>query len=380
MQQKISTRSQARKIYEQIRDMIAEEALLNQPGEFIDSENSYAARFGVSRATVRKAVDELIKVSIVKRVPGKGLAVAAESPRQENRKLLISLPFTIGDGYFYNVTMGCIQMANDLGYDYKILNCCTPAERLDKFMSELLSEYAGIIMTVYESMEDAKIIAKVKRSGIPYVLVDNRLVGSNDPAILNDDFTGGYMMAEYLANKGHSSILYISSNRPVHTVYERERGFCQGLLDYGIIYGDKSIVRIHDPGIPKWELDTLDDILDTIISQRFTGIAGYSSIPIMSLCSYMLKKGLAVPDLYSLIGFGDITYLDAYNLSLTSVQVESISLGTNAVAVLHDAVIKGNNTVDSMTIGVHIHKGKTVKRVGPALLKKQRIIADTISR
>ena len=361
----------ARKIYEQVRDMIGEETLLKQPGDFCESEMQYAIKFGVSRATVRKAVDDLIKSGRVKRVPGKGLMVAEESMKSANIKFLISLPFVVGDGYFFNVTMGCLQKANDLGYDYKVLNCSSPYQRLQKFMTETLSDYSAIILAVYETQEDATILSLVKNSGRPYVLIDNYPEGTHEPVVINDDFTGGYMMAEYLLNNGHSNILYISSTRTVHTVSERERGFCQALLDYGIIPKSNDIIRIDDPGTPKWELKSLSGIVNTLTSNPYTAVVGYSSIPILSLCSHLIQKGYSIPDTYSLIGFGDLTYMDSHDLSLTSIQVDSISMGTTAVEILDDNISGRTSKVGSMVLGVHLKKGKTVSRIGPGLKKKK---------
>lgn len=59
-----------------------------QPGEMIPSERTLMTEFGVSRATVRKAVDTLIVDGLLRRVPGKGTFVV--QPRLESRLHLAS--------------------------------------------------------------------------------------------------------------------------------------------------------------------------------------------------------------------------------------------------------------------------------------------------
>ncbi|MDS2174167.1 GntR family transcriptional regulator [Nesterenkonia sp. CL21] len=58
------------------------------PGEMIPSERTLMTEYGVSRATVRKAVDSLIVDGLLRRVPGKGTFVV--QPRLESRLHLAS--------------------------------------------------------------------------------------------------------------------------------------------------------------------------------------------------------------------------------------------------------------------------------------------------
>ncbi|MGJ3507141.1 GntR family transcriptional regulator [Enemella sp. A6] len=55
--------------HEQLRDLIAAEAI---PGQMIPSERDLMARYQVSRATVRKAIDSLVVEGLLRRVQGKG--------------------------------------------------------------------------------------------------------------------------------------------------------------------------------------------------------------------------------------------------------------------------------------------------------------------
>lgn len=71
--------------YAQLRDHIAE---ISVPGKLIPSERDLMERFGVSRGTVRKAVDELVALGALKRVHGKG--TFATEPRVESNLHLAS--------------------------------------------------------------------------------------------------------------------------------------------------------------------------------------------------------------------------------------------------------------------------------------------------
>lgn len=68
-------------IAETLRREIRERGL--KPGDFLATEEVLETRFGVSRATVRRALDELVADGLVVRMPGKGTYVA--KPRVEVR-------------------------------------------------------------------------------------------------------------------------------------------------------------------------------------------------------------------------------------------------------------------------------------------------------
>lgn len=73
----------------QLSDLLAESARTElDPGSAIPSERDLMARYGVSRATVRKAIDGLVTTGLLHRVQGKGTFVAR--PRLESRLHLAS--------------------------------------------------------------------------------------------------------------------------------------------------------------------------------------------------------------------------------------------------------------------------------------------------
>ena len=82
-------------LYRQINDLMiqAREAREWQPGELIPSEQEFAARFGVSQGTVRKAIDELAADNLLVRRQGKGTYVAShQDPRALFRFLRLMPP------------------------------------------------------------------------------------------------------------------------------------------------------------------------------------------------------------------------------------------------------------------------------------------------
>ncbi|EMF30999.1 transcriptional regulator [Streptomyces gancidicus BKS 13-15] len=68
---------------ERVRDALLELIEARRPGDAVPSERTLCAQLGVSRPTVRAAVDELVVAGLLVREHGRGMFVAAEKITQE---------------------------------------------------------------------------------------------------------------------------------------------------------------------------------------------------------------------------------------------------------------------------------------------------------
>jgi GntR family transcriptional regulator len=67
-----------------------------RPGDFLSTEEALEGRFGVSRATIRRALEELVAEGLIERIPSKGTYVARR-PVEVRLPLLRSFTETIAD-------------------------------------------------------------------------------------------------------------------------------------------------------------------------------------------------------------------------------------------------------------------------------------------
>ncbi|CAM5227281.1 GntR family transcriptional regulator OS=Streptomyces tendae OX=1932 GN=GUR47_05795 PE=4 SV=1 [Streptomyces tendae] len=83
---------------ERVRDAILELIEERRPGDAIPSERTLCAELGVSRPTLRAAVDELVVAGLLVREHGRGMFVAAEKITQElvSDRRAFSLPQAAG--------------------------------------------------------------------------------------------------------------------------------------------------------------------------------------------------------------------------------------------------------------------------------------------
>jgi DNA-binding LacI/PurR family transcriptional regulator len=346
-----------KRIYEQVRELIEADARDKKPGEPIDTEVGYARRFGVSRPTARKAVEDLIRIGMIKRVAGKGLVMAAQDEVPYRGKLLIALPYTMGDGFLFRVAMGCVEQANLLGFDYKILNASESKELSGQIRRERLKDYTAVITCCYEEEQEYEVLSYLKESRIPVMLIDNPAKNMDIPCITCDDYDGGYQMGAYLARKGHTGIANISSARPVLTIERRDQGFLQALRDAGIEY-DTSMIT-------KSSMNYLESFLkrfsmEDFASGRVTAICSHTSLAIVSVSQWLYQNGLQIYEDVSVIGYGDYPYIPMLQMPFTTIGVPSSEMGRSAVDEISAAMLE-MRPLKSIQHEVWLEKRHTVK-------------------
>jgi GntR family transcriptional regulator len=74
-------------LYVQIREALSEEIAGMQPGSAVATENELERRFGVSRITVRKAIDDLVVEGLLERQQGRGTFVRDRKLTHELNKI-----------------------------------------------------------------------------------------------------------------------------------------------------------------------------------------------------------------------------------------------------------------------------------------------------
>jgi len=347
-----------KRIFEQVRELIEAEARDKKPGEPIDTEANYARRFGVSRPTVRKAVEDLIRIGMIKRVPGKGLVMARLDEVPYRGKLLIALPHDVGDGFLFRVMLGCVEQANLLGFDYKILSLKDSKARLEQVKKEYLDDFVAAITCCYEVDYEYELLEYLQNAGLPVMLIDNPPKMSDVPCVTCDDYDGGYKMGAYLAKKGHRNIINISTLRPVQTVDRRDRGFVQDLRDAGIYYDTPLILKGHNYTSEFISRFTPEDFK----SGRYTAICSHTSLAIVEISRWLYENDLRIYDDVSIIGYGDHPYLPMQNMPFTAIGVPSIEMGKSAVDEISSALLE-KRPMNSIQHEVWLEKRHTVKSI-----------------
>ncbi len=328
-----------KQIYEQVYDYIESDVHQRAPGESLPSEMQYSMQLAVSRLTVRKAVDELVRQGLVTRIAGKGLMVSLTPGQRFRGRLLISCICMPGDSDLFRCVLGCMDAASRYHYDYKLLNFPTAAEQYRAVLAEDLTAYDGAVITCFDSEAEQCTLNLIQRANLPVCILGNEHEGV--PSIMSDDYNGGYLIGDDLAKHGHRDILFLSTDRPVADVSRRLKGFFQALRDNGIEPREELVLSVPDPGVPLFigtgALRDLPFSAEKYLERKihYTAVTGHSTLPIVSFCRQLCLRGVRIPEDISVVGYGDQPYLPWMNLPLTGILEPKYEMGVEAVTQMH---------------------------------------------
>lgn len=198
----------------------------------------------------------------------------------------------------------------------------------------------GIVLSSISMTEEHhKLLAK---TNIPVVILaqeDDQL-----PCIVNDEYNAGKYIGEYIGEKGHKRIGFITvdeSDKVVDVL--RKQGVLDGLKEYSvetinIEYSDFSFVDAQNA---TWKLLTEHNDIDAIICA--TDRLAFGAYRVLR------KNGYHIPLDVSVVGFGGYEESELIIPELTTLMFDSYEMGELAAQTITD-LIEGNEVKQRQVI------------------------------
>jgi LacI family transcriptional regulator, galactose operon repressor len=229
---KHSSRRVAQDLAEMLRGEI--EAGNVRPGNFLPSVRELMKEHGSASLTVQRALKRLEEEGLVSaeprqgyRVLGRGGAVAGEAPFA----FILSswcVP-GVGEGFSRMLTALLQESAERRGW--KMVTVVTGKEDAAEIVRRATSEKSwGLVLDT----PDAEVVAQARAAGLSVVVVDSWVRGAGFDAVVQDDFCGGQLAAEYLASRGHKRIGWIGPAKKSQRRLERRGGVETALGEAGL--------------------------------------------------------------------------------------------------------------------------------------------------
>jgi len=346
-----------KQIYQHIKEFIIKDINFRSLGEPLPSEVEYSVRYKVSRTTVRKAVEELVAVGVVKKIPGKGLFVSDPSNIQNAGNLLFVIPYSEATGLFFNMLNSCIDHSNKCGFHYKIINHYDSVDRLNAFKKIDVSDYSGVILSLLTDLNDDKeLLDIIEEKNIPHVLLVSTVAGHNSSYVVSDDFRGGYLQGECLIKNGHTNILYITRFPCFSSVRNRKLGFIKALEDSGIILSENNFIDFEDD----------DDVTSESIAKRiseknipYTAICCFDDLSAIECYNALTNIGKSVPEDVSILGYNNSRLSEILKVPLSTISLPVHEMGHKAAEMLINN-IKKKTPLEKVIMDVSLVERQTV--------------------
>ncbi|MYN04204.1 substrate-binding domain-containing protein [Pseudoduganella sp. DS3] len=178
---------------------------------------------------------------------------------------------------------------------------------------------------------EAEVLAALRASGKPMVLVDMRLAGYTSANA--DHRLGGYLATRHLVETGRKRIAMLSGPLSHYSIQERMRGFRKALYDARRL-ADPDL-EIILPSVGDRDLAVREAVAALLaMTQRPDALFCYNDTTALVAMRACLEAGLKVPHDIAIVGFDDISAAGAAVPPLSSISVDKEALGVAGVELL----------------------------------------------
>lgn len=310
------------------------------PGTLIGTERAMTRETGLSRKSVRLAIEQLIGDGLVERRPGIG--VFTRALHTYTRQIQLVVP-SLAIKQSIQILCGALAVAGQRGVHMQIYEMHGVSAADTQFIRALSATQAdgAIIQSAHhEKLTDA--LFHLKTAGYPFVLVDEEFSGGDIPCVLADNYGGGYSVGQALARLGHQRIAFLGGLRAADTVRSRLDGLRDAVLDAGIHF-DRSLV-MDISGCPGEEFYAAIHRLTGELMDRPnppTALFCSNDLEAAIACRELRRLGRRIPDDLSVVGFDDDVVCDLLDPTLASVRQPTFEMGQTAMKLLLDLLGPG---------------------------------------
>lgn len=324
-----------RQIYQTLRAEIASGRY--PPGSQLPTEAEMMHRFGVSRATVRHALELLCREGLLVRIPAKGTFVRHQDTPATAPQLIALLALDVQLDFFSKIIRGAEQEAASYGYKLLVRSTDNDAEKERQCLLELQSHVSGFIIAPATGNQNHAHYGQLLVQGVPFVFVDRYLPEFNVDTVTSDNVQGGYLATRHLLELGHRRIGVISA-RKATTCLERLRGYRQALEEFGVPYDPSLVAQAMGKRRDGWDEYLHQGRVQAQallrLPQAPTALFAMNDLLAVGALRYLHEQGIRVPEEVAIVGYDGMELSDLVSPSLTTVEQQSLRMGAEAVRLL----------------------------------------------
>lgn len=327
-------------------------------GQKLPSENELSGRFGLSRQTVRHAVDILEQQKLVSRVRGSGTYVGSggktgrQSTRQE-RYMNIAVISTYVDSYIFPpVLRGIERVLSKQGYTTQIAFTGNKVSREQDILNNLIDKdiIDGLIVEPAKSAlpnPSLHYYRELRERNVPILCFNSKYPQLDLPCVSMNDEQVGKKAVEYLIRAGHQNIggIFKSDDGQGHLRY---KGFLEGMLEAGLRVKDKNVLWLDTEDLV--DLERWSDYLFYRL-EECTGIVCYNDEVAYVLSGLCERRGIVIPDQLSMVSIDNSDLSTLAGVRITSLPHPMEALGRkvaeNMIRMIENPYFDGNYLFDS---------------------------------
>ena len=320
------------KIYNHFRDQILSGAL--QEGACLPTEADLMEQFGVSRTTVKGALNALKADGYLLRRRGSGSYVA---PRPQQKVLAVSrrqiglvLPTEQRSSHFFQLIEEATDVLTQQSYQLVLYPYRHhPTTEREAILKARADGCVGLIYYPVSSLT-MDILCHLVSEHFPVVILDKKIDHIPLSCIISDNVGGTEKLMQHLIEKSYRRFAFLTFNETSSdsSTTQRYLGCCRAIhaaglpddaLVFRFIYSLQETVCAEDDS-SSVTLQRLKPLLLELHEQKIQVVCALSDSLAILVCQALHQLGIAIPRQMAVAGFDDSDYARFSTPALTTVR------------------------------------------------------------
>lgn len=238
-----------------------------------------------------------------------------------------------GNPYYAETLAGIQEVARKAGYLVFVASSEGEYETEKKIVERFASgDFDGMIITpILNDDTDLSHIFDLKRLNIPFILLEN-VRGVRAGLVDIDNVQASCLAVKHLLDLEHTQIAHFAGPQYSEHSEERVQGVRRAFSESHLIFNGGSVIQTGDTIEAGYHAAL--EYFSERGADRATGVTCYNDLVAIGVLKALRELDLRVPEDVSVIGFDDLSVLQYFPLSLTSVHVPKFEMGRKAAELL----------------------------------------------
>jgi DNA-binding LacI/PurR family transcriptional regulator len=326
--------------YKEIKNMLLAEIARMNSNDRLPSRHELCKRMDTAKATLDKAINELVAEGALYSKGGSGTYVVGSGDQLtihtgQSWGVIVR---DVRDTFFADIVRGVENVAQSYGINIILGNSDEDFEKQEQYIKRLsLSDVSGLIVVPVVNRDEEqtnRFYYQLKELKMPIVFCCRNVERINAPMVLSNDFYGGYIVTKHLLEQGYRHIAYIAAEK-YRASADRCQGYITVLLENGIEINRK-IITIEDKGQLEYCSVGYAAMKRFLTSgQSMDAVFCFNDKVAQGAYQAIAEAGLRVSDDIGVVGYDNSDICEKLTPVLTSVAYKNLEIGTKAAEVLY---------------------------------------------
>lgn len=318
-----------------------------------------ALKAGVSIATVsrvlnnRGSLSEKTKTKVfqaMKELDYQPNEVARTLSKQSSKIIGLIIP-SMTHPFYATLSSSIEHYGFQKGYKLMICNSAFETKKEQIYLEMLRRNMVDGIIIASHNSDNAELFGNVRMP----VISAEQILSTQIPAVVSDNYNGGYIATMHLIEKGCKILVHISGDLSMHLFSdERYKAFVDACKKNNITYylyeaTEKMLINLNYTELLNKVLDEHPDV---------DGIFASSDVIAMEAIKTCIIRGYQIPEDVKIVGFDDVYIGSLFYPEITSVKQDVDALGKTIVDNLI-ALIQHEEVEMKSVIPVHFVERST---------------------